>query len=260
VSAARIKTDAWLDALVARHGAAMTRPEFLKAIRALSARYVERRSVLADRSPLDSAGKRSAFAGFYAPLHFLTMRAIVRALKAEAVAVDAIVDLGCGTGVSGIAWACEAARPPAIEGIDQSAWTLDEARQNWRELGLRARARRGDLVGELERLASSSHGAADARRGLVLGWSLNELTRDARERADRAIHALAARQMRIIIVEPIGRRLVPWWDEMAARAARAGARSDEWRFDDPLPEALAALDRDAGFQREGLTTRSVAWL
>ena len=55
----------------------MTRSEFLKAIRALSARYVERRGALPDRSPLDSAGKRAAFAGFYAPLHFLTVRAVI---------------------------------------------------------------------------------------------------------------------------------------------------------------------------------------
>jgi hypothetical protein len=253
--------DAWLEALVARHSSAMTRPEFLKAIRALSARYVERRSALPDRSPLDSAGKRAAFAGFYAPLHFLTMRGVVRGLGAGSATLDTIVDLGCGTGVAGMAWASEWAPAPAIVGIDQSAWAIDEARRNWQDAGVKGRAERRDLVLELERLARASD---DPRRrpaiGIVLGWSLNELTGPARDRAEQAIHALAARGAHVIVVEPIGRRLVPWWTALAERAVRAGARSDEWRFDDPLPPALASLDRDAGFQREELTARSLAWL
>ena len=73
------------------------------------------------------------------------------------------------------------------------------------------------------------------------------------------MHTLAARGTAILIIEPIGRRLVPWWDDLATRAERAGARSHEWRFDDPLPATLAALDRDAGFEREGLTARTVYW-
>jgi hypothetical protein len=252
--------EAWLDALVARHSAAMTRTEFLKAIRALSARYVERRSLLPDRTPLDSPGKRAAFAGFYAPLHFLTMRAIVRALGAAAIPLDSILDLGCGSAVSSIAWACAVARRPAIEGVDRNGWALDEARANCRDLRLPARLRRGDLVVELERLASARSATSAESRGVILGWSLNELARGDRDRAERAIHAIAAHGTRIIIVEPIGRRLVPWWDDMVARAMQGGAKADEWRFEDPLPPTLAALDREAGFDRDGLTARSLAWL
>ena len=58
------RVDAWVEALQVRHRANLTTPEFLKAVRALSARYVERRAELPDRSPIDSAGKRSAFAAF----------------------------------------------------------------------------------------------------------------------------------------------------------------------------------------------------
>jgi hypothetical protein len=54
--------DGWIDRVIERHTQSMTRPEFLKAVRALSARYVEQRAALRDRSPLDSAGKRAAFA------------------------------------------------------------------------------------------------------------------------------------------------------------------------------------------------------
>ena len=83
-------------------------PKFLKAVRALSARYVERRAGLADRSPLDSAGKRAAFAAYYAPLHFLTTREVVRASgAASADSIDRILDLGCGTGAASAAWALE---------------------------------------------------------------------------------------------------------------------------------------------------------
>ena len=49
----------WLGALVARHTSTLSRAEFLKAVRALSARYVERRQELPRRSPVDSAGKRA---------------------------------------------------------------------------------------------------------------------------------------------------------------------------------------------------------
>src|SRR5512140_214757 len=106
----------------------MTRPEFLKAIRALSARYVERRGALPDRSAIDSAGKRAAFAGFYAPLHFLTTRHVIAALGGPPAGVASIVDAGCGTGVAGAAWALACTEPPALTGIDLSGWALDEAR------------------------------------------------------------------------------------------------------------------------------------
>ena len=65
-------------------------------------------------SPLDTAGKRAAFALFYGPLHFLTVQAIVIALGAHARPLQMIADLGCGTGVGGAAWALACARPPSI--------------------------------------------------------------------------------------------------------------------------------------------------
>ena len=235
----------------------MTRSEFLKAIRALSSCYVERRGRLSEKSPMDSAGKRAAFAGFYAPLHFLTVRAIVTALGPSS-APAAIVDLGCGTGVAGAAWALACARPPHIAGIDVNQWALDEARDTWRSLGLTGRAQRGSLLAELDRITRAPR-TRDRPPGLILGWSLNELDRPSRAKAQTRILDLAGRGASVLIVEPVARRLVPWWDDFAERAVAAGARSDEWRFTDPLPPALAELDRDAGFEREGLTARSVAF-
>ncbi len=156
--------DRWLEALDLRHGRAFSRPELLKAIRALSARYVERRSELPSRSPIDSAGKRAAFALFYAPLHFLTVQRVVNAIGTHGVAAPkTIVDLGCGTGVAGAAWAGTFAATPLLRGVDTLGWAVDEATWNWRTLGLSGSARRGDLVEAAERLGAT-RSARDRRR------------------------------------------------------------------------------------------------
>ena len=70
----------WLEALERRHLADLTTSEVARALRALSSCYVERRAKLARGGALDGAGKRAAFALFYAPLHFLVVREIVRAI------------------------------------------------------------------------------------------------------------------------------------------------------------------------------------
>lgn len=252
--------DAWLDALPVRQAGSMTRPEFLKAIRALSARYVEQHGALTDRNPLDSAGKRAAFAGFYAPLHFLTTRAVIAELGGSSPAVETIVDAGCGTGVTGAAWALACAAPPVLTGLDLNSWALDETRATWRALGLRGRTSRADFVPQLERLAAGSgRPMAAARTGIILGWSLNEIDKASRLRAERALATLADRGARILAIEPVSRKLVPWWDDWSARGVAAGAQAGEWRFPMTLPPVLAALDRDAGFDRDGLTARSLAF-
>jgi hypothetical protein len=92
---------AWITALDERHLADLTLPEVGRALRALSSCYVERRSRLAAGAALEGAGKRAAFALFYAPLHFQTTAHIVRALEARRV--SEVLDLGCGTGAAGAA-------------------------------------------------------------------------------------------------------------------------------------------------------------
>jgi hypothetical protein len=310
--------DVWLAALQRRHRSAFTSAEFLKALRALSVRYVERRSELGDRSPLDSAGKRAAFAAFYGPLHFVTTLEVLRALSlgphegsgsstlrpaqgrpepsrgtsdpaAGGGARRAlIVDLGCGTGVASAAWALAyagaratnlgaARRTPAAEdeqqrlleerlahqdlpvllGVDAHPWALDEARWNWSQLGLTGEARRSDLVTEAERLLCrrpSSH----AHTGFIAGWSVNELDDAKRRRLLAALIALAAAGAAVLVIEPIARSAVPWWDEWAAVFAGQGGRADEWKFDVALPSVLAALDDAAGFRRRALAARSLS--
>jgi hypothetical protein len=254
-------------ALLDRHAAPLRRPEFLKAVRALSARYVERRATLADRSPLDSAGKRAAFAAYYAPLHYLTVASILRRLAPEARPVTRVVDLGCGTGVAGAAWAGarggsdegqtpRAPMAPVIHGIDRNGWAVAEAAWTYRILGLPGRATRGDLVRAAEALARRNR-TLD-RTGVILAWSSNELDEASRRRLLSTLVELGRRGAAVLIVEPISRRAAPWFDDWAEAVGRAGGRQDEWRFDEPRPAALAAIDAEVGFDRSALTARSLA--
>ena len=250
-------TDDWFAALEKRHGSAYSRPELLKAIRALSVRYVERRASFVRESPLDSAGKRAAFALFYAPLHLITTREILRGLG-PVRAVRTIVDLGCGTGVAGAAWAASIDPRPSIQGLDELGWAIDEANWNWRTLGLGGRARRGDLVEAAAQLARATPRDGDNTVGIVLGWSVNELAADRRTALLALLMQLARRGAAVLVIEPIARRLTPWFDGWRDAFVKAGGRADEWRFTIDLPPRLAALDRDAGFDREELSAKSLA--
>ena len=246
--------DDWLATLETRHRADLTPAEFLKAVRALSARYVERRAGLADRSAVDSAGKRAAFAAYYAPLHFLTTRAVVRAVGAAVGPLDDLIDLGCGTGAASAAWALEFARPPVITGIDDGGWALSEASWTWRTLGLRGRTRRGDLVDATQRASRSRDSRPTA---LLFAWSVNELGPSERQRLLRVLSTPPAASRPLLVIEPLARAATPWWDAWTDALRPSGTRADEWQFDVALPPALARLDEAAGFRREHLGARTL---
>lgn len=256
----RLAPDAWLDAVIDRHTASFSTGEFLKAVRALSARYVERRAELPARSPLDSAGKRAAFAGFFALLHYTTLRQVIAGLAADTpvVGVHHVLDLGCGTGVAAAAWVHAIAAPHAVrvEGIDHDSWVLNEARWNWGMIGIDGRTRRASLVGTL---AAPARAATDPGVA-ILAWSANELTTEARARVLGGLRDWHARGGRVLVVEPLARIAAPWWDEWAATLITTpGARADEWKFPAALPPRLAALDEAAGFRRDVLSARTI-WL
>src|SRR5207237_9115195 len=118
----------WLARLEARHLADLRVPEVTRALRALSSAYVERRHRIPAGATLDSAGKRAAFALFYAPLHFLATYHVVQALTDAHATLRSIVDLGCGTGAAGAAWAVAAGGSRAVSGIDRPPWAVGEAR------------------------------------------------------------------------------------------------------------------------------------
>src|SRR5262245_46508118 len=118
----------WYDALERRHMSRLTFQEIRHAVQALSSRYVERRASLQQGSALNSAGKRAAFAMFYAPLHFLLVSRIVGELGAGRNMPDTLLDLGCGTGSASAAWAIECHPAPAIVAVDRNSWALEECR------------------------------------------------------------------------------------------------------------------------------------
>jgi SAM-dependent methyltransferase len=224
----------------------------------LSSAYVERRQRLADGAALAGAGKRAAFALFYGPLHYLLIREIVGVLPG-AIAEDAggdgrrertLVDLGCGTGAAGAAWAAADRTPPPIIGIDRHPWALAEAAETYRDFGFAAKPRQGDIAAiQLPKPPAS----------LLAAFTVNELADDARGRLLQRLLARAKDGDRVLIVEPVAGFVAPWWTNWRQAFEAVGGRADEWRFRVELPAIVAKLDRAAGLNHRELKGRSL-WL
>ena len=240
--------DEWLTQLERRHLADLRVPEVTRALRALSSAYVERRHKVASGATLDSAGKRAAFALFYSPLHFLATFHVIQALGATDGALRSIVDLGCGTGAAGAAWAIAAGGAPVVVGIDRHPWAVGEARWTYRQLRVSGQARQGDLT----RAAIPTAGSA-----IVAAYALNELPDTVRTQVEARLIDAAAAGTRVLVLEPIARALTPWWDQTAERVMRAGGRADEWRLPVELPPIVRLLDRAAGLNHRELKLRSI---
>jgi hypothetical protein len=239
----------WYEALERRQLAALSFSEVRRAVQALSSLYVERRASIDSGAAFSGAGKRAAFAMYFAPLHFLLVREIVRALAARVPAGAAILDLGCGTGVAGAAWAMECDRAPAVTGVERNSWALRECKWTYRQFGIRGQAKSADI----EKLQIPGGTA------VIAAFTCNELEPALRDRCRGAFIRVARAGAPVLIVEPIARRLTPWWDEWARDWEAAGGRADEWRFPVELPERLALMDRAAGLGHRELTGRSL-WL
>jgi hypothetical protein len=122
-------------------------------------------------------------------------------------------------------------------------------------MGVKGRVDRGDLVRTAAALSSRARHARDL--GVVLGWAVNELEPAARARLLPILIDLVERGATVLVIEPIARRLVPWWNDWRDAFLRAGGRADELRFPVALPAALADLDEAAGFKRDELTARTL---
>ncbi|MFN7989293.1 MAG: methyltransferase domain-containing protein [Thermoanaerobaculia bacterium] len=240
--------EAWLADLERRHFAELSFPEVRKGLQALSSLYVERRGRIGAGAAFDGAGKRAAFALFFGPLHFLVVREVVEAVGAAAAPLSRVADLGCGTGPAGAAWALAAGGTAEVSGVERSGWAVQEARETYRALGLRGRATAGDLLRER---------CPGAGAGIVLGWAVNELADPARAELLPRLLEAARRGARLLVVEPIASRPVPWWADWSRAFAEAGGRDDLWRFPSALPPRLALLDRAAGLDHGVLTARSL---
>ncbi|MCP3977857.1 MAG: hypothetical protein GY716_00810 [bacterium] len=242
----------WLDQLEARHLADLRFAEVRRGLQALSARYVHYRESLTSGAALDGAGKRAAFAVFYGPLHFLTVRHVVTELGAHRPAPDRILDLGCGSGAAGAAWALLAGPGSEISGIDLNPWAAGEAGWTWGRLGLRGRARRADV-----RRWPGLGSTRTSRGAILLAYTVNELPRDALAPLLERLLDAARRGARVLVLEPISKKPVPWWDSWADAFRGADGREDTWRFEVELPELLRRLDRAAGLDHRRLTARSL---
>ena len=248
---------AWVTALETRHLAELRVREVTRALRALSSAYVERRHGAAGsaagagqkvRGTLDSAGKRAAFALFYAPLHFIAVTHVVRALGADRPVPGSILDLGCGTGAAGAAWALAAGSQPVVTGIDRHPWAIDEARWTYRQLGVHGHARQGDLT----------HVPTPRRGGAIIAaYVLNELADASRIHVEEQLVDTAERGGHILVIEPIARGVAPWWDRTAARFTALGGRADQWRLPTDLPPTLQLFDKAAGLNHRELTLRTL---
>jgi hypothetical protein len=239
----------WFKALELRHLTDLNFAEVRRGVQALSSLYVERRGRLQKNRDLDGAGKRAAFALYFAPLHFLLVREIIRALGISQVHPKAILDLGCGTGAAGAAWALTLEPPPAIIGIDRNAWAAKEARWTYQTLALAGTVR----IAHLEALR------IPAETAVIAAFTINELDDATRGEWTGRLLSAARRGSPVLVIEPIARRLGSWWDQWADAWKAAGGREDDWRFHIELPERLALMDRASGLDHRELTGRSL-WL
>jgi len=235
----------WYSALEQRHLKVLTFQEVRRALQALSSLYVEERDRRGAAEALDSAGKRAAFALFYGALHLLQVSYVADQLDLKTVPITSLMDFGCGTGTGGIAWSLERNGSIFIQGVDRNQWVLEEAKWNYQRLGVRGETRRADVT----KCALPTSG------GVLLAFTANELEPAARE---KLLHKLVAKRgLALLIVEPISRRITPWWKPWAEIFRKEGGREDEWRFTPVLPERLRLLDKAAGLNHRELTCRSL---
>jgi SAM-dependent methyltransferase len=244
--------EAWVNAVESRQLTDLQFSEVARALRALSATYVQKRSSIGRGAALSGHGKRAAFALFFAPLHYLLIRHIVNALQpARARSPQLIVDLGCGTGAGGAAWAIAGRPMPKVFGIDRHPWALREAGATYRAFGIRSRTIQGDV-------STAEWPRKDA--GFLAAFVANELDADSRHQLLDRLLERARAGCPVLVVEPLAGFVAPWWPEWQKRFEADGGRADEWRFHPPdVPAIVAKLDRAAGLDHRELTGRSL-WL
>ncbi len=249
--------EAWVEALYTRHLKGLTHAEVSRALKALTQDYVQRRHRLHGKA-LDGRGKQAAFALYYGPRHFVVVREVLRALGPSALdfgkaKLPTIVDLGCGTGVGGAAWAMEAQAAgvrASVIGVDLQPELLVEAVRTWRELGLRG----GTLKCHLDQYRWPPPPVA-----VLAAFTLNELDDPDRERLWAHLTRQAEGGSHVLILEPLATGITPWWQEWARRVTDAGGRADEWHLETKLAERVRTMGKSAGLRPEKLGARTLYW-
>jgi ubiquinone/menaquinone biosynthesis C-methylase UbiE len=161
---------------------------------------------------------------------------------------DSIVDLGCGTGAGGAAWAIATGSTATVTGIDRHPWAVQEARWTLAQLGVKGHAKQGDI----DRLRP-----AHSNEFAIAAYTLNELSDDARSRVEERLCERAQRGGRALILEPLARGVVPWWPQTAERMTAIGARADEWKLAIEAPPIVRLLGTAAGLNYRELRFRTI---
>ncbi len=240
---------AWYAALESRHLKDLKFAEIRRALEALSTVYVQRRDAITQGAALDSAGKRAAFALFYGPLHFLAVRHVMEQFRPRKPFPKRIIDIGCGTGAAGAAWALAVGRKPSVRGYDLHPWAVQEAGWTLRQFGLDHKVSRRDV---------SQAPMPGKKDGLLAAWVVNELREDIRIGLLPRLMESAAQGAEILIVEPVAKGPAPWWEDWAGRFQAAGGRSDQWEFRPDMPESLRLLDRAAKLDHRRFKLRTLS--
>ncbi|GAB4247040.1 MAG: hypothetical protein Kow00109_23110 [Acidobacteriota bacterium] len=239
----------WFEELERRYASQFEFAEIRRAVQAISWRYVEERGELHCRSVLDTRGKRAAYALYYGPLHFLAVREVVTRLGLRSGCFGRIVDLGCGTGAGGAAWATACRSRPRVFGIDVHPWCLEESAWTYRYFRLDHQVRRGDLLAWCR---------PEPGDGFLAAYVIDELTEDARSALLSKVRRCLKDGGTLLIIEPISRRISRWMEEWEAALSGFSTRLDDWRFQVELPDLLERLDQAAGLRNsEEITCRTL---
>ena len=252
----------WFDALYARHTEQLQFAEIRRALQALSTLYVHQREKVAAHQALEGRGKRAAFALFYAPIHYLTVRHVAQSLGLAGRSARRIIDVGCGTGAGGAAVATH--REDHLVGLDLNAWALDEARWSWQHFQLAHQTVRGDasrLAKLLGLPTGRARATAPARSGppatIVLAYVVNELPADAQDALLQTLLTAACEGHEILLLEPIAKRISPWWECWCTALSAVGGRADAWKMNLAMPEKLRLLDKASGMRHASVKARSL---
>ena len=241
--------DNWIEKLFERWMGELTHQEVARALKALTQDYVQRRTRLRGKA-LEGRGKQAAFALYYAPRHFVIVREVLRALGTAATGESpmTVVDLGCGSGVAGAAWALHSGGN--VVGVELDPEILREAAFTFKDLGIRGGGVRCHLA---------KYRWPKPPVGIVAAFTINELEEKDRERVWAELEKQVKGGSRVLIVEPLATRIAPWWQDWVERVRSLGGRADEWHFDVELPERVHLLGKSAGLKPERLGARTI-WI
>ena len=133
---------------------------------------------------------------------FLLVHALIYRLPHAREVGLPIVDLGCGTGAAGLAWAAAGPGRRAVTGVDVNPWALQEAAAAYRCFDMQGRTVRASIPG----LAWPRE-----RSAFVAAFAVNELSDGDRALLLPRLLERAAAGEPFLVVEPLAKGVAPWW-------------------------------------------------